>query len=217
MSLGADGGEGGEHGHEARRVQEEGGGHVDARDQQAGHSRPDDARAVEYHGVEGHRVGQVGLAHQIGEKGLAGRDVDGAPHAVDHGEHSHVPVPDVATADEQREHEGLHHHGGLGHEEDATLAEAVAEGAPDRGEEEDGRELERVHEPELERRSRQLQHEPRLPHALHPRTDERHELSAPEEPEVPMPERAEPSPPCRRCRWIGHAGSTLHDLARSGP
>jgi hypothetical protein len=123
----------------------------------------------------------------------------------------------VAAADEEREHEGLYHHGGLGHEEDAALAEPIAEGASHRREEQDGRELEGVHEPELERRSRQLQHEPRLAHALHPRANEGHELPAPEEPEVPMPERAEPSVRRRRCRWIGHAGSTLHDLARSGP
>ena len=64
---------------------------------------------------------------------------------------------------------------------------------------------------------RQLQHEPRLPHALHPRADEGDELTAPEQPEVPMAEGAEPPVRRRRCRWIGHAGSTLHDLARSGP
>ena len=126
--------------------------------------------------------------------GLAGGNVHGAPQPVDRGEQRHMPVLDVATPDEQREHERLHHHGGLGHEEDLPLAEAVAQRAPDRREEQDRHELQRVHEPELERRPRQLQHQPRLPHALHPGADEGDELPAPEEAEVPMPEGAEHTP-----------------------
>ncbi len=128
------------------------------------------------------------------DEGLAGGDVDGAPQPVDRGEQRHVPVPDVAAPDQQREHQRLDHHGGLGHEEDAPLAEAVAERAPDRREEQDGRELQRVHEPELERRPRQLQHQPRLADALHPGADEGDELPTPEEPEVAMPEGAEHTP-----------------------
>src|SRR5215467_4879175 len=186
-------------------------------DEEPGHAWSHDARAVEDHGVESDGVGQVGLPYEIAEEGLAGGDVDGAPHPVDRGEDGHVPVADVAAPHEQREHEGLCHQGRLGDEKDAPLAQAIAQRAAHRGEKEDGRELERVHEPELEGRARQLQHEPRLPHALHPGADERDELPAPEESEVAVPERAQAPGPGRRCRWIGHVSPTLHDLGRPEP
>ena len=189
--LGPDREERRQDGDEARAVEEERDGHVEARDEQAGEAGADDAGAVEDHRVERDGVGKVGPADQIGEEGLAGRDVDRATDPVDHGEHRDVPVADVAAAHEQREHESLHHHRGLGDEQDAALAPAVAQRAAHGREQENRRELQRVHEPELERRARQLQHEPRLSDALHPRADERDELAAPEQPEVAMPEGAE--------------------------
>jgi len=97
----------------------------------------------------------------------------------------------VAAADEDGQHERLHHHGGLGREEDPPLAQAVAQRAAHRREQQDRRELQRAHEPELKRRAGQLEHEPRLADALHPGADQRDELPAPEQPEVAMPEGAE--------------------------
>src|SRR5437773_1916379 len=44
---------------------------------------------------------------------------------------------------------------------------------------------------ELEGRLRDLEHQPRLRHALHPRADLRDQLAGPEEPEVAVPESAE--------------------------
>ena len=68
---------------------------------------------------------------------------------------------------------------------------AVADRAAEEREEQDRTELERADEPQPERGVGQLEHEPRLADALHPRADQGDELPAPEQPEVAMTEGAQ--------------------------
>ena len=212
----------GEDGDEAQAVQEEGRRHAESGDEQPGHGGPDDARPIEHERVEGDGIGEVGLADEIGDIGLTRGDVDRAAQPVDQREDGHVPVPDLPGPDEQGQRERLHHHRRLGQQDDPPLREAVAHGAADGRQDEDGGELQRGHQPELDRRSRQLEDEPRLAHALHPGPDQRDELSAPEEPEVSVSEggqarrlrRSSGAPPparagCgrrRRASWPQSAG-----------
>ena len=189
-----------QNGDKAQAVQEEGRRHPEPGDEEPGDGGSDDARAVEDQGVEGDGVGQIRLAHQIGDVRLARRDVDGAAQSVDRGEDGHVPVLHMAAPDEQGQHERLHHHRRLGEQDDPPLGEAVTHGAADRRQDQDGGELQRGHEPELKRRPGELQHEPRLAHALHPGADERHELPAPEQPEVAVTESGQAR--SLRCRGL---------------
>ena len=162
-------------------------------------------------------LARSGLPTRSRDIGLTRRDVDRAAQPVDQREDSHVPVPDLPGPDEQGQRERLHHHRRLGQQDDPPLREAVAHGAADGRQDEDGGELQRGHQPELNRRSRQLQDEPRLAHALHPGSDQRDELSAPEEPEVSVPERRQPRR-LRRRRGLHrrHARDAVAGVERHG-
>src|SRR5439155_11612860 len=89
----------------------------------------------------------------------------------------------------------------------------VGEGAGEERQDEHRRELQRADETQAERRVRQLEHEPRLRHRLHPRADQRDELTEPEQAEVAMTERAQGGGQPRVGR---HAGSLLAG-PRHGP
>jgi hypothetical protein len=117
---------------EAQAVEEEGQGHAEPRDEQAGDGGPDDARPVEDQRVERDGIGQVGPPDEIRDVGLTRRDVDGPAQAVDRGQHRHVPVAHLAAPDEPGQHERLRHHRGLGQQDDAPRGESVAQGAAHR-------------------------------------------------------------------------------------
>ena len=138
------------------------------------------------------------LAHDLHHEGLSGGQVERVGDAVEGGEHGDVPVLDLSRAVEGGQREGLKHERALCQQEKASLADAIGERAGEEGQEEHGAELERADHAELEGRARQFEDDPRLPHALHPRTDERDELSGPEEAEVAMAEGAEPGGPGHR-------------------
>ena len=102
-----------------------------------------------------------------------------------------MPELDVAAPDEHGQHQRLELHRQLADEQHTFLREPIAQRAADRRQEEDRRELQRADDAELEGRLRDLEHQPRLRHALHPRADLRDQLAGPEEPEVAVPESAE--------------------------
>ena len=202
-----------QHRHEAHTIQKEGERHAEGRDEQSGDGRADDAGAVHDHRVERDRVGQIGSADEIRDVRLAGGDVDRAAETVDRREDHDVPVLDSTAPHERREHERLQLHGGLADEQDLSLGKAVAQDPSDGGKQQDRRELKRAHEAELQRRVREIQHEPGLRHALHPRPDLRDQLADPEQPEVSMPQgtqthrpsrRREPCDPFGGFRSLGH-------------
>jgi len=71
-----------------------------------------------------------------------------------------VPVFDVAGGDESGEAEGLAALRHLRDHDEPALLHAVGQGARGEGEEQDGRELERADQPELEGRGGELEDEP---------------------------------------------------------
>src|SRR2546427_552400 len=91
---------------------------------------------------------------------------------------------------------------------------APAEPAREERQHEHRRELQRAHQAQAERRVRQLEHEPRLRHRLHPRADQRDKLAGPEEAEVTMTERAQGG---GQLRVGGHADSLPVGGPRNGP
>ncbi len=180
------------HRDEAEAVHHEGGRGAVARHQQARRRGADHAGAVEHRRVQRDGVHEIAAGHQVGDVGLARRHVERGGEAVEGGEHRDVPELHVAAPDQGRQREGLQHERGLRAQEQPPLAHPIADRPGEEREEQDGAELERADQAEAERRVRQLQHEPRLPDALHPRADEGDELSAPEQPEVPVAEGAQP-------------------------
>src|SRR5438034_169489 len=73
-------------------------------------------------------------------------------------QHGDVPVLDVTRGDQGRQPQGLAAQRRLCADEQAAFAYAVRERARGDGEQQDGRELERADQPELERRRCELEH-----------------------------------------------------------
>src|SRR5439155_1402851 len=115
------------------------------------------------------------------------------------------PVLHVHAPGQRREGEGLTHERRLRPEDETPLAHPIDEGAGHEGEGEHGRVLQRADQPEPERRVRQLEHQPGLPHRLHPGPDQRDELTGPEQAIVTVTQSPQSGRPSHRS-WISRAG-----------
>jgi hypothetical protein len=64
---------------------------ADRRHQYPRNSRPDDARAIKYGGVQGNGVDEILSTHHFHHEGLSRRYVKGIHEAEHGGEHKHMP------------------------------------------------------------------------------------------------------------------------------
>ena len=97
---------------------------------------------------------------------------------------------DAAGQRERAQHEREHHRRRLRDDEDAMAAPAIRERSAERGDEEDRDLAGEADDPEEQRRAREPVDEPRLRHRLHPRADERDQLTAQEELVVAVAQRS---------------------------
>ena len=104
------------------------------------------------------------------------------------------------NAVQMRQHSQQHrqkHHGGLGDHQQPAPRGAVGDHAAQEREHQRGHLLRESHQAQPKGRVGELQHQPSLGHVLHPRADIRDEITRPEQPELRVPQRAEPSVPRR--------------------
>ena len=171
----------GDDGDVAEAVQQEAPALADSREQHARDRRADGSRAVDDRRVEGDGVGEVFFADHLDDERLARRHVEGVDDAEQRGQGEHVPHLDAAGEDQRRENQRKDHRRGLRRDEDVTAVEAVGRRAAE-GREKQDRDLARESgEAEKRRRTSQAVDQPRLCDLLHPRADERDELSGEEE------------------------------------
>ena len=111
----------------------------------------DQARGMEGGGVQGHGVRHLLVWHELTHKGLARRGIDGGDRARD--ERQDVLVPELARPrqDDDADDEGHEADAELRALQEAAPRDAVREDPRPRGEQDDGKELERRHEAHLRR------------------------------------------------------------------
>jgi hypothetical protein len=108
-----------------QRIDQEYPAGADRRDQQAGHRRAYHAGGVEGGGVERHRIGQVLLAHQLGDEGLARRRIEGADAAKQKGEQVDLPQLRHARQRQDAQAERQQGHGALCSQQNLTAVVPV--------------------------------------------------------------------------------------------
>ena len=159
----------------------------------------DQARGMEGGGVQGHGVRHLLVWHELTHKGLARRGIDGGDHARD--ERQDVLVPELARPrqDDDTDDEGHEADADLRALQEAAPRDAVREDPRPRGEQDDGKELERRHEANLRRVviGEDRQNVPVLGDALEPRARGRNEGG---DKPVPVVHVAHG---CKRCRHAG--------------
>ena len=117
-------------------------------DQHAGEAGADEARGVEAGGVEADRVGEVDRVDDLGHERLSRRGVEGRGRAEQEGQD--VDVPDLGRArdGEEAEHRGGQRHAEVGQLEQPLLGHPVGDQPGERGEQQEGQELQAGGDPE---------------------------------------------------------------------
>ena len=152
----------------ADRVEEEQRRDADGGDEDAGDRRADDARAVEDRAVERNGISDVVTTDHLDHERLAKRHVEGVHDAEQEGQHEHLPDLHGVRQHEQPEHQGEHGCAYLRPDQRGSLVDRVCEHAGEQAQHEHRRELGRRDNAQGQRIAGQLQHQPRLGHALHP-------------------------------------------------
>jgi hypothetical protein len=180
-----------QHGEEAQAVHKKAEGRARGADEQARDRGAHRAGSVKDGRVHGYRIHEIFFADHLDDECLACWHVYGVYHAQKRSEDQDVPVLDHAREVEQGQRKGEEHQGGLGKNDYFPLGEIIDEGPRKEREEQHGQKLQGGDYAKLEGRMGHLQHEPRLSHVLHPRSDEGHELPGKEKSEISVPQRAE--------------------------
>jgi hypothetical protein len=159
------------------------------------HDQPRDcgtehARGIECGRVQRDRIRQILDPDHLDEERLPSGEIERADRAEHEREHEHHPGLDHGEAHEQREQHRLDERQRLREEDELAFVDAIDDRARPEREQHDRQELGEAEQAEHERRVREPVHEPTLRHALHPRADQRNDLSQPEQPEVAMAKRA---------------------------
>ena len=160
--------EGQEHRQKAGGVQEEAVGHAHRADDHAPHRRSHHPGGVEQGGVEGDGVGQVRLAHQVHDEGLAHRDVKGHGRARQKDQGAEHPDLDHFDFHQHPQDQGQEHEDGLGDEEQPELGGVVGHHPAEEGKQEHRQGLERPHQAQIEGGVGEHQDQPAEGHGLHP-------------------------------------------------
>ena len=186
--------QGDEHREEAHGVGGEAEAGSEGGDDHAADRGPDDPRRVEERGVERDRIRELGRPDHLVRERLPRGCVEHQHHASQHGEHVHLPWLDVAEQRQQRQERRRDHRGRLRRHHEPARVEPVGEDAGKEAEHAERQELAEDEDADRDRRSGQLEHEPRHRDVLHPRSRDRDRLADEEQPVVAMPEAGERAP-----------------------
>ena len=170
----------GEDRHEARRVQGEAPADAHRGDHDAGDRGPEDPRRVEEARVEGDRVLQLGRAdHPVGQ-GLARGRIEDEQRSVQRRDHVDVPRLGDPGERERGDQARERHLRGLRPDHRPPRVEPVDDDACEEAEDREREELRDGEDADGDRRVRELDHEPALREALHPRPGLRDDLTGEE-------------------------------------
>ena len=161
-----------QHGEVAHRVDAEAPRQPGARDDERRDRRSDDPREIEAAGVEGDRVEQVFLPHQLDLQRLSRGDVERADHPGERREREQSRHGDQAGPREPPHQGRFDEQQRLRDANDAELGVAVGEHAASQREQQHREVSHGAHEADHERVVRQLEREPPLRDVSHPRPDQ---------------------------------------------
>ena len=149
------------------------------------------ARAVEHRGVERNRIQQIFAPHHFDQKRLPRRHVECVHRAQQRRERNDFPHADASGERQRRQRERQHHRRRLRRDHHALARPPVGHESRQRREQKNGNLAHEAEHAEQHRRSRQPVNQPRLRDRLHPRADQRNNLSAEKKLEISMLQRAE--------------------------
>jgi len=121
---------------------------------------------------------------------LPDRNVERCHGSGEEGQQRHLPELDLLEPGQREQHQGEEHCGALGPEQGLAPRDPIGRHSRDQTEEQDRQVAQESDESEMKRRVGKAQDEPALGHELHPRPRERDNLAEPEQPKIPVPQRA---------------------------
>ncbi len=160
-------------------------------DQDCRYSRAHNARAVEHGRIERDGVHQVILANHVDKEGLAPWDVEGVHHAEQGCQDENVRYMDAVGEGKPGQDCCQNHGCGLSSNDQAVAVDPIHDSTAEGCQQKNGNLAGETDRAQQQRRFRQAVDEPRLGHALHPRTGEGDELPAEEKLEVTVTQGAQ--------------------------
>ena len=163
---------------------------ADARHQNSGDGRADDAGAVEHRGIERDGVHQIFAHDHFDEQRLAGGNVEGVYDAEQSRQRHDFPDANDVQERERGQREGQNHRGYLRADDDFVAIPTIGGETAERSEKKNGNASDETDGAEQERGAGEAVYQPGFGDGLHPGADQGDHLAAEEQLEIAMAERA---------------------------